>query len=252
MPEPRKAHTTTRRLVDQVASSLSRMVADGSLQPGDQLPSEQALAERFAVSKPVVREALRHLTAMGLVKGGRGRRAEVQALGAEPLEAYFGMAVQSTPGGLLETVQLRRALEEYMVQLAVVNAAEADIARLKFAVGVLGAAADLTDEWIQADLRFHSMIAEIAGNRLLANIFSAAHGAIAEMIRVITANHQDFEKSASLRRHEAIYKAIAERDAESARKAMSIHFDPVEAIARTVERRREEMPWSDALRVVAS
>src|SRR5947209_9094081 len=76
-------------LTQIVAEQLSWLVAEEGLKAGDPLPSEDSLAERFAVSKRVVREALRILSAQGIVQTSQGRKAVVADSKPLAIEAYF-------------------------------------------------------------------------------------------------------------------------------------------------------------------
>ena len=131
------------RLPDLVAQQLTDLIESGTLGPGDRLPAEGALARRFGVSKPVVREALRQLSALGVISRHQGRVATVEPLSAQPFQTCFRFAVGGSKVRLLEAVQLRRALEEHAVAMAAARISEEGIARLKFALGVMDAARDL-------------------------------------------------------------------------------------------------------------
>src|SRR4029078_8045718 len=66
-----------RKLYEEVADQLERMIEDGEYAPGDQLPSERELMRQFGVGGPAFRDALFHLRKMGLVEIRSGERARV-------------------------------------------------------------------------------------------------------------------------------------------------------------------------------
>src|SRR6187402_1790493 len=66
-----------RKLSDEVFARLERMITSGELEPGDEMPSERDLMERFGVGRPAIREAMQALAGMGLVVISHGERAKV-------------------------------------------------------------------------------------------------------------------------------------------------------------------------------
>lgn len=72
-----------RKLSDQVLERLLEMITRGEIAPGETMPSERDLMERFGVGRPAVREALHSLDTMGLISISHGERARVATLSAE-------------------------------------------------------------------------------------------------------------------------------------------------------------------------
>jgi GntR family transcriptional repressor for pyruvate dehydrogenase complex len=99
------------RLGDALIARITQAIHDGRLKPGDALPSESRIAASFGVSKPIAREAIRQLAAMGVVHIQQGKPTRVQALDAAPLDRFFRFAVRGSKTGLIEAVELRRILE---------------------------------------------------------------------------------------------------------------------------------------------
>ena len=99
------------RLGDAVIQRITQAIHDGRLKPGDSLPSEARIAASFGVSKPIAREAIRQLAAMGVVHIQQGKPTRVQALDAAPLDRFYRFAVRGRANGLTEAVELRRILE---------------------------------------------------------------------------------------------------------------------------------------------
>ncbi|TIW41888.1 MAG: GntR family transcriptional regulator, partial [Mesorhizobium sp.] len=74
-----------RKLSDEVFLRLKRLITSGELQPGDDMPSERELMERFEVGRPAIREAMQALSNMGLVAISHGERAKVLQLTAKSI-----------------------------------------------------------------------------------------------------------------------------------------------------------------------
>src|SRR3954454_10814125 len=84
---------TRLSLSEQVARGLLQYIAAEPVEPGQTLPSENALASRFQVSRPIVREALKSLAATGVVQVVNGKGAVVQPLSGDPLRIFFERAI---------------------------------------------------------------------------------------------------------------------------------------------------------------
>lgn len=159
-------------LADQVADAILSLVTEGDLQPGAQLPSTGELAERFRVSRSVVREALAVLDGRGIVDRSQGREATV----ADPGAAQFGGLLtyrwdrgQLSPQDVLE---LRCSIEVAAARHAAERLDTATTTALETAYDALGAA-QTDDELLRADIAFHRAVALASGNDLLALVLDA-------------------------------------------------------------------------------
>ena len=94
------------------------------------MPSEARIATSFGVSKPIAREAIRQLAAMGVVHIQQGKPTRVQALDAAPLDRFFRFAVRGSKTGLTEAVELRRMLEPPIARFSAERRSPADLERL--------------------------------------------------------------------------------------------------------------------------
>lgn len=159
------------RLSEQVVAELQRMVKEEYAEPGSRLPKETALAERFQVSRIVIREAMKILEDRGFVevRAGRGtltvaprpdrvKRSLLQLFGDQPLPTLKEME---------SMLELRQVLEETSASLAAVRATEEDLSEIEAALkGMMSEDADL-ETTIEADLRFHRAVVKAAHNLYL-------------------------------------------------------------------------------------
>lgn len=83
-----------RKLSDEVFSRLKHMISSGELRPGDEMPSERALMERFEVGRPAIREAMQSLANIGLVAISHGERAKVLQLTARSMVRQLDVAAR--------------------------------------------------------------------------------------------------------------------------------------------------------------
>lgn len=213
------------RLSDTIRDQLMRLMIDQSLRPGDELPSETKLANQFGVSKPVIREALRGLAAMGVIEIQQGKLATVRSPSSEPLENFLKFAVQGTPEGLREAIELRRTLEKDIAMLAAERVTDEEVRQLETAISKMREATGTVDPWVEADLQFHLTLAKTAKNRLMLFLVEALRGLFHESILLLHVQRPERDTNATLQRHTNIVEAVKAGDPAAAREAMKIHFD---------------------------
>lgn len=156
---------TTRskqRLSDVVAQTLQDEIL--SLAVGDRLPTEAELAERFEVSRTVVREATRLLVQRGLVTVSPGRGMAVAAVDGSVIAEQYGLLLRLSEGSFEQLMELRLVLELEMAALAAARRTDDHLAELTRLNERLKAADPSTSEFLDADLAFHEQIAQASGN----------------------------------------------------------------------------------------
>lgn len=210
-------------LSDAVVQQLTQHIVSRALMPGDQLPSEAEIARKFGVSKPVVREAVRKLAALGIVDIRQGKASTVGSLAPEPVRQLLRFALHINPQGLRDAVDLRRALETHAAVLAARNVDDDGIARLRGVLARLRSSVAEHDAWVEADVEFHQLIAHLSGNSLIAFMLAALSDTMREIISTLHAARPTRD-SGTLKRHAAIVDAISKRDESASAAAMEAHF----------------------------
>lgn len=200
-----------------VLDKLYELMHEGQLQLGDLLPSERLLAEKLNVSRGTLREAFRILEHEGIIetRGGGGRRlrrALTDDISLSP-EAYMNSLRRSAAIDLMEA---RQALEERIVELACERATDADISNIREA---LDASKPVTEE-VESDTAFHIAIAAATHNFVFVRMMRV-HLDLVKGIRSMILTPERREQMHE--EHQAIFEAIATRDAERARAAMIRH-----------------------------
>lgn len=216
-----------RKLSDEVLERLLRLISEGNLMPGDAMPSERALMERFGVGRPAVREAMQSLANMGLVSISHGERARVQELTAQSIirqvDQSAHIMLQRSSDSLDHLKQARLFFERGMVREAALKASPRHVAELKDIVaeqrGLLGKAED----FMAADMRFHTRIAALSGNPIFVSVSEA-------MLGWLKAYHTELllwsgKENFTLAEHTEIVDAIANADADAAEAAMVKHLE---------------------------
>ncbi|HEX4766521.1 MAG TPA: transcriptional regulator NanR [Lichenihabitans sp.] len=215
-----------RKLSDEVFDRLRRMIITGEVRPGDAMPSERDLMERFGVGRPAIREAMQALSSLGLLTISHGERARVCALTARSVTQQVDVAAQimlaTSPASLEHLKDARLFFERGMVRAGATRATSADVARLTDLLGLQRAALGNADRFIQADMDFHIAIAAISGNPIYTAVSEAMLGWLKRF-------HTELllwsgKETHTLAEHAAILAAIELGDAEAADEAMAKHL----------------------------
>ena len=119
------------KLVDQIIETLRQDIVTRRLPDGERLPSEKELSERFGVSQPTVREAIRALETIGLVEVLHGNGTFVRSRGDFALASALQTLLQLESVGLMEVLDMRQVLGLHSIGLAVSNATDADMAEIE-------------------------------------------------------------------------------------------------------------------------
>lgn len=216
-----------KKVADAVLEQLRARLGDGSLAPGDRLPSERELAEQMRVSRPVVREAINMLVGQGLldIRSRRGvfvRAASASALG-EPLTNLIGDSLER----LIELLEVRRMLESQTAALAAEFASPRDIEELAAVIGEFERAHRDRGAGEGIDARFHGRIAQAAGNTVLMHLLMTLHTAMMRSSLIVAARFQasDLYRETILQQRRGIFDAIRSHDPEAARARMQEHLD---------------------------
>lgn len=219
---PDRARFVTR---DELAHELENEIIEGRQPVGSKLPSERQLADRYGVSRPVVREALRSLVERRLVEIHPGRGAFVR--GAQSSDAVSQMSVffrrrQVTARDLVEA---RSMLECGAASLAAERAEQSDLESMKLALAELERSVDVVDQ-VQWDLTFHYAVTRASRNPVVESMFAAVVQPMVElMLRSLI--DPDVRKEA-LGLHHEILEAITAQDSGRARIAMARHIGVAE------------------------
>ncbi len=226
----------TSRLYEQIVQQIEESILKGDLKPGDQLPAERELAQRFGVSRTAVREAVKALREKGLVEAYSGRGTFITDGTSQAVRQSFDLMVKiGQPEGSTHLAEVRAILEPEIAALAASRAQESDLAVLREAVAVMDRAQRDPDAYIEADLDFHLALAEAAANPLILSLIDSIVGLLREQ-RMRIFNVAGGPERGQFH-HKRILEAMERRDPEKASEAMRAHLvqvreDSQVAIAR--------------------
>src|SRR3954462_15940930 len=166
----------TERVSDVIAERLTTAIRDGTLKPGDRLPTEAELAREFQVGRTSVREGLQKLRAHGLIETRKGLGAFIAEPRSDPM-ADFAAWTASDPAAIEQLVEARVGLETLAAALAALRATDAEIEALARR-NEAHAAARGTPALVASDQAFHQALMAESRNRFVSVAYD---GLIAEL-----------------------------------------------------------------------
>jgi GntR family transcriptional regulator, transcriptional repressor for pyruvate dehydrogenase complex len=212
-------------VAERVANRLLDLIRTGNLKAGDKLPTENELAAALQVSRPVVREALRGLSILGVVESRQGGRCYVTDLSPSRLLAPVQMVMAVDESNVDALYEARVAVEGELLRLGAARASEADLVRLR---QLVRAGYDLASDAVGfrvLDLEFHQTLMRVAGNPFLERVAQSLYELGIEYRRVASEMPGVIARSAA--EHDAIVEALAARNPEQAAEAMRAHLNSI-------------------------
>ena len=175
----------------------------------------------LGVSRTVLREAMKHLQAQGLVLMSQGKRPRVRPADPQAAVESLDLLLQRSEGSLGHLVEARRPLECEIAGLAAERATPEHVEAAQAAIESLRVAKSL-DEQIEADVRFHRVLAQATGNPVFLTLLDTVAGLLRESRRRTIGKHG---MGVAVDHHAGILDAIRRRDPAAARAAMGHHLD---------------------------
>jgi GntR family transcriptional regulator, transcriptional repressor for pyruvate dehydrogenase complex len=216
--EPIEQKTVTER----VANRLLELISNGDIKPGDKLPPERELARRLNIGRTTVREALKLLTLSGLLEARRGDGTYVNKHFIGTLAKQINWPILLTAQELEMVIEVREALEIKAARLAAQRATDEDIERIAIYQELAEIQGRDIEREIEIDMAFHEAITNGSHNELLSSIIISLRGIFMNYIKMSIQTDETLEPT--IAEHEAIYRAIAERNPDQAEEAMRQHL----------------------------
>lgn len=223
-----------KSLPDQIASAIRESIVTGALSVDERLPNETELAEQFGVSRPTVREALKRLAAKNMIRSRRGVSGGnfVSLPSSEQLRSDLSttamLLVSHQVFSLAEIAESRRVLETTCARLAADRRTEEQVAALHAALDRQGRP-DLSDEeFCDADVAFHRVIVEAAGNPVLDYVMVFALEALHPSTNLVINRFR--QRSDVLELQGALLAAVESRDPAAAEAAIGAQMDHLAGI----------------------
>lgn len=229
IPSGRLAPAKASSSHDQIAQAMGADILRGVFKPGETLPPEAELLARFRISRTVLREVIKTLTAKGFVQA----KTRVGTRVLEPANwNFFDPDVLAWKVSLGMDAEFRQSLAE--IRLAVEPAAaalaarrrtKADLASLRAALAAMATEDRSRQDFVSADLDFHMAIGAASGNPMMRSIAGVIEVALVASFAFVSAAERQERESHSIATHTAVVDAIEAGDAELARDRMAAIID---------------------------
>jgi GntR family transcriptional repressor for pyruvate dehydrogenase complex len=221
---------------EQVAEHLISYIDEADLKPGALLPSVAILASRFAVSRPVIREALKSLSALGVITIIKGKGAVIRPMDDQLPKVFFNRAIRLEEQPLTRLMEVRIPLEVQSAKLAAQHCTPADLKLLEQLVQDMGANLEQGERYASLDAEYHVTISQAAHNAMLSFLILSIRTALQYSMREIRTKREaagllGYEQ----RSHESILDEIKQHNPEKAGKAMETHLSETMTLIRQIE-----------------
>ncbi len=231
------------RLFNQIVEKLAIGIVTGQYVSGEVLPNEVTLDLDLPISRTAYREAIKYLTAKGLIEAKPKSGTRVRPRGdwnlLDPDILLWSLQGGTTIEFARDLFELRRSLEPEATRLAALRRTNMDLARIENALRKMESLPPMTAEAIAADIEFHERIFEASGNRAIACLKTVVATTILwsqNVKRVIGTK----EFTASLADHRRIYQAIKSSDPQLAAAQSVILITDALNATEVAMRHREE------------
>jgi GntR family transcriptional repressor for pyruvate dehydrogenase complex len=207
-----------------VARRIEQLVRGGELKAGDRLPPEPDLAQMLRVSRGSLREALKGLMYLGLIKSRAGDGTYIQSSLSRMLNQHFQWMILLDEVKHLEIYELRKIIEPDAAALAAKRATRADIESLEAALDGLAEGRGNPELFHAFDIQFHDAFAQASGNAAIQNTMRMLYHATSEARKAVLPFIDDWDRH--WRRHERVFTCIRDRKPALARKAVldDLHY----------------------------
>ncbi|MGA7907435.1 MAG: FadR/GntR family transcriptional regulator [Candidatus Sulfotelmatobacter sp.] len=205
-------------LMDTVAHRIEQLVRNGDLKAGDRLPPEPELAQVLRVSRSSLREALKGLMYLGLIKSRPGDGTYIQSSLTRVLNQHFQWMILLNEVKHLEVYELRKIIEPEVAALAAKRATHADLERLEAALDGMAQGRGNPEVFRAFDIQFHDAFAQASGNVAIQTTMRMLYHATSEARKATMPFIDNWDRH--WQRHERVFRCIRDHKPELSRKAV--------------------------------
>lgn len=228
------------KLSDQVEEEFIRLIERGELRPGNQLAPERELADRFTVSRTVIREAIRSLAARGVIEVRPGSGAVIVVPETSRVAKSMSLILRlvgDSHDPYTNVFEARRVLEVEIAGLAAKRATQHDLDELAANLEMMRSSTEI-EAIAESDVEFHAALARATHNEIFSVWLDSVVDIMLEVRRyslMVSVN-----KDKALRDHQAIYDFVAAHNSEGACEAMETHLRDGEQRMRDALRDKQD------------
>ena len=216
------------KLIDKAQEEIKKMILDKRYDSSGYLPSEGELCELLGRSRSTIREAVRSLEIRGFLQRVHGKGIRVADKGTQVMSRSLVDMIQQQQIDLDDILEVRRMIEIRAAGNAALKAASGQLKEMKTQIGIMENSPSNEEAYVNADFKFHRLIVEATGNKLLLAIVDAYEELLRELIKKSSDTEISLEREHGY--HRNIYEAIEKQDADKARSCMEIHLNATEEL----------------------
>ncbi|WP_444684710.1 FadR/GntR family transcriptional regulator [Alkalicoccus luteus] len=231
-----------KNLSEQLLHELGSSIVQGKRQPGELLPKVETLSEMKGVSRTVVREAMKGLSARRLIESSTRTGTVVRPREAwlwwDPDIISWAAAAEENQSFLMQLTEVRLAMEPAAVKLAAKNADEEDIAAIRHRYDLLEKSVNSEDEWVAADAAFHEAILHASHNELMQSLIQTLQEGLYQSRHTtmrILQRAGDSSRRMALDLHRDVMTAVIEGKEDEARMRMETLLHTVSRLLKEYE-----------------
>ena len=219
---------------NKIISQIRDLINYKNLEPGDKLPSERMLSEKFGVTRSNVREAIQKLEYYGLLKSIPQSGTFVANLGVIALNGMIDDILSLEDPNFKALVETRILLELKSAGLAASRRSKDDLIKIEIALNAYEDKVNLGEDAVQEDLLFHLSIAKASGNSTLNKLMLIITPGIITNFEKYHVCDKD-KAIIGIQEHRAIFNAIKDQKPDLAKEKIKIHFSELYQYCYSVE-----------------
>ncbi len=214
---------TKTTIPDSVSLQVQQLIAKKKLKPGDKLPSQRDLAEQLGVGRPAIREALKKLEAIGIVKVQHGKSTTIEKVDLNIIMDHVSRILELAPSDVLQLLEAKEIIESRCTSLAAERATEEELNEMKHYLHEMKENRKEPQKHAEADFLFHFTIIKAAGNPFIVEVMKILGKMIEKAIEETAIEDDLVGRDRSMFFHRALYRAITRRDGRKAAEVLHKH-----------------------------
>lgn len=211
-----------------IANQILGRIEDGSLKPGDKLPTEPELVSSFGVSRTTLREGMQRLLMINAIEIRPGSGTFVRDIKKENILKIPGLKTVRDRKRLAEVIELRKIIEAGIIELAIDKASDTDIEKLRQCIKSHEKGMVHQNLPVEGDTKFHKNLADATHNQTIVDFYDDIYLLILNSVAQIRDYKKEYKKS--LEHHRKIFKAFESKDKDTAIEIMKEHLDWVKSL----------------------
>ena len=209
--------------LNSIISKIRDLINFKNLEPGEKLPSERMLSEKFEVSRSIIRESIQKLEFYGLLKSIPQSGTFVANIGVTAMNGMIDDILRLEDPDFKSLVETRILLELKTARLAAIRRTDEDLVQIKEALKAYEEKVLIGEDAVQEDLLFHLAIAKASGNPTLNRLMLIITPGIITNFEKYHVCDSNLARN-GIKEHQDVYDAIKEQNPKKAKEKMKVHF----------------------------